>query len=213
MLPSDVPSDLDLLERWRAGEQAAGSELFGRHFGAVYRFFRNKVDGDVDDLVQRTFLACTTAKTSYRGHSSFRTFLFAVARNVVCDHFRAHYRGRDELDFGTHSVADLGTTPSGVVARRREHRVLLQALRVLPLDHQIALELHYWEQLSGTDLAEALGVKPKTAQARIARARELLAQRIVELTANPQSIASTTDDLDRWAASLREYLAVDPPNA
>lgn len=197
-------SDLGLLDAWRDGDDAAGGSLFERHFPAVYRFFRNKVDGDVDDLVQQTFLACVRSKDAYRGHSSFRTFLFAVARNVLCDHFRAAYRNREDLDFGSQSVVDLGTSPSAFVANKREHRLLLHALRQLPLDDQIALELYYWERLKGKALGEALGVKEATASARLVKARRLLAQRMAAV--REEGVESTVDDLDRWAASLREYL-------
>lgn len=202
-----MASDLELLDAWREGDASAGSTLFERHFPAVYRFFRNKLDGDVDDVVQQTFLACAQSKTSYRGHSSFRTFVFAIARNVLCDHFRARCRSREDLDFGSQSVADLGTSPSAFVASKREHRLLLHAMRLLPLDDQIALELYYWERLKGKALAEALGLKEATATARLARARRLLAERMATLV--PSGIETTTDDLDQWAASVREYLAYE----
>ena len=50
-------TDLELLERWRAGDRAAGSALFKRHVGWIERYFGSRVDCDVDDLVQSTFEA------------------------------------------------------------------------------------------------------------------------------------------------------------
>ena len=46
-------SDYDLLDRWRGGDEAAGQELFARHFDSVYRFFFNKAEDAVDDLIPR----------------------------------------------------------------------------------------------------------------------------------------------------------------
>ena len=44
------PTDIELLDRWKAGEQRAGEQLFERHFDSLYRFFRNKVGDAVDSV-------------------------------------------------------------------------------------------------------------------------------------------------------------------
>ena len=85
VLRSGVPQDTELLEAWRRGDREAGNLLVERYFVPVYRFFRNKVTGDLDDLVQNTFLRCSQAKDDIRQHSSFRPYLFRVARNVLID--------------------------------------------------------------------------------------------------------------------------------
>lgn len=46
-------TDVELLEAWRGGDRRAGEQLFERHFDAVSRFFRNKLEFGVDDLIQR----------------------------------------------------------------------------------------------------------------------------------------------------------------
>ena len=94
------PTDLELLEAWRGGDRQAGEALFERHFDAIARFFRNKVDHGIDDLIQRTFLACVESKDQFRGEASFRTFLFAVAHNVLGKHYRSQRRHGDRIDFG-----------------------------------------------------------------------------------------------------------------
>ncbi|HMG52097.1 MAG TPA: sigma-70 family RNA polymerase sigma factor, partial [Kofleriaceae bacterium] len=80
--------DLTLLDLWCAGDRAAGSELFRRHFEAVYRFFEHKTDGDLDDLVQETFLACTRSRDAFQRKSSFRTYLFSIARHMLFAYWR-----------------------------------------------------------------------------------------------------------------------------
>src|SRR5262245_44777640 len=108
--------DLALLERWRGGDRAAGQELFARHFADIYRFFENKVGAEADDLAQRTFLACARARDQFQGKSSFRTYLFAIARNELYDHLRARRQGA-EVDFESASLADLGTSVGARVAK------------------------------------------------------------------------------------------------
>jgi hypothetical protein len=40
LVRTDVDPDLELFERWRAGDSAAGQQLFARHFSDIYAFFR-----------------------------------------------------------------------------------------------------------------------------------------------------------------------------
>jgi RNA polymerase sigma-70 factor (ECF subfamily) len=56
-----MDDDPQLLAAWCAGDKQAGAALVERHFASIYRFFRNKVAGEVDDLVQRTFMSCLEA--------------------------------------------------------------------------------------------------------------------------------------------------------
>ena len=203
-------TDLELLEAWRGGDRHAGEQLFERHFDAVARFFRNKVNHGIDDLIQRTFLACIEGKDRFRGESSFRTFLFAVAHNVLSKHYRSKRRHGDRIDFGVTSVYDLSPSPSVIIARHNEHRVLLQALRRIPLDHQIVLELYYWERLTAPEVARVLDVPEGTARTRIRRAKQLLEEQMKRLVEDKNLLESTLFNLDSWAASLRDLLLDDP---
>lgn len=203
-------TDLELLEAWRGGDRQAGEELFERHFDSIARFFRNKVAHGIDDLIQRTFLACVESKDQFRGEASFRTFLFAVAHNVLGKHYRSKRRHGDRIDFGVTSVHDLGPSPSSVVALHDEHRVLLHALRRIPLDHQIVLELYYWERLTAAEVGTVLDVPEGTARTRIRRAKQLLEEEMKQLISDKALLESTLVNLDSWAASLRDRLLDDP---
>lgn len=197
-------SDLELLDGWRTGDESAGNELFDRHFAALYRFFRNKVEHGIDDLVQQTMLACVTGRDRFREDSSFRTYLFAVARNVLYQHFDRRNRDAARIDYGTVSVVDLGESPSAIAAARDEQRLLAAALRRLPIDDQIALELYYWESMSGPELAAALELTEPAVRSRLRRALERLRLAIAELATSPGELAAVSTDLERWATSLRD---------
>src|SRR5688500_5831982 len=100
--------DLDLLEQWRGGARQAGQDLFARHFRELYGFFQHKAAGEADELVQRTFLACVSSRTQFRFQSTFRTYLFTIARHELYDYLgqQANERGR-HVDFEVTSIADL----------------------------------------------------------------------------------------------------------
>lgn len=198
-------ADEQLLESWRGGDAAAGSELFDRHFRSIARFFANKVTDGVEDLVQRTFLACVEGRDRFQGSSSFRTYLFGCAHNILREHIRGR-RKAAQVDFGVTSAHDVGPGPSTVFSRQREEKLLLHALRQIPLDHQVVLELFYWEQLSGRELAEVLGEPEGTVRTRLRRGRQLLEEQLAKLADSPALLRTTTSNLEDWARALRDRM-------
>ncbi len=212
MLAMSTASDGELLQAWGTGDRAAGEELLARHFEAVVRFFQNKIDRDHDDLIQKTFLGCLESRERFRGDGSFRAFLFGVAKNVLGKHLRQRYREPGSLDsFGSFdighvSVAELGDSPSMLVAADQQQELMLHALRRIPLDHQIVLELCYWEDMTAAEVGEMLGVPLGTAKTRLRRAKQLLAAEISDLQAGVTGAEPTETRLDTWARGIRRRL-------
>lgn len=207
--------DFELLAAWRGGDASAGNRLLRRHFKTVHRFFRNKIDGDIDDLIQRTFLGLVEALPRFREHAQFKTFLLAVARNQLLLHFRerARAKARDAEDVSVHDLGQ-SAAPSGFLALREEQRLLLTALRRLPLALQMTVELFYWERMGVDDVGIVLDIPAGTVKSRLSRARDGLRQILEQLATTPQTRDNTLNDLDTWASSLRDVLsaldAVEP---
>ncbi|MBL4685759.1 MAG: sigma-70 family RNA polymerase sigma factor [Nannocystaceae bacterium] len=198
-------TDFELLDSWRAGDNEAGNALFKRHFDSLVRFFYTKVnEPDVEDLIQRTLLGCVESSDRFRGDSSFRTYLFAVARNQL----RMFWRGqqRSFIDLETQSAVDMGTSPSRVVARGEDHTLMLAALRRLSVDAQIALELHYWQGLDAAELAQVFDISPTTARTRMHRARVKLKAILQTLTDDATVQEQVLGGLETWARDIHRKL-------
>jgi RNA polymerase sigma-70 factor (ECF subfamily) len=170
--------DLELLARWRNGEAAAGEQLFSRHFPSLYRFFHNKVGAEADELVQTTLLACVTARDQFRAQSTFRTYMFAIARQKLYRFLSD--RRRAALDPMTTSIAEVVTSVRTELVRDQTMRVLLDMLRRLPVDAQTLLELHYWEDLDTIELGKIFEAPPGTIRVWLHRARERLRDLLAE---------------------------------
>jgi RNA polymerase sigma-70 factor (ECF subfamily) len=203
-----APPDFELLDRWATGDQAAGQSLFDRHFRALFRFFRNKAQSGVEDLVQRTFLACVEAKERFRAEASFRTFLFQTARNQLFLHYRELKRN-PHLDVSAMSAAALGTSPSAAAVRRQEQQLLQEALRRIPLDAQIVLELAFWEEMSGPEIAAVLEVPSATARTRLRRALLRLRSELASVQGNAPARGEADGDFIDWARQVRRMFG--PP--
>jgi RNA polymerase sigma factor (sigma-70 family) len=198
MVYSSVMGDDDeLLAAWRAGDRRAGDALVGRWFEPICRFFRSKLGDDIEDLIQRTFLDCLESRDRLR-QPSFRSFLFAVARNRLFDELRRELR-RPVDQLGSISMADVATRPSERVARAETRDVVLRAMRTLPVDFQIALELAYWEDLTGVEIASILGISEHTVRSRLSRARRMLRAQVQELAAVPELDHTLAALSTRWS--------------
>lgn len=200
-----MSTDRDLLSAWQAGDQSRGHDLYQRYFPAVHRYFANKVgsERDVEDLIQRTFLAVLEAQDRFAGNSSFKTWVLGIAHNLLCEHYRGQRRGGGPpVDLSETSVRDLCAGPSTLLGQQRDQRALLEALRAIPFDAQVILELYYWEQLTGAEVGELLGIPENTARSRLRRAKQLLLTALREGGLSERT-ADDEDDLERWAAEVR----------
>lgn len=179
--------------------------LFEQHFDAVYRFFATKIAGGIEDLVQDTFVACIESRAKLEAAASPRAYILGTARHILFDAYRKRGRSR-ETALGESCVADLDPSPSTIFARKDEERLLLEGLRRLPLDHQIALELYEWEGLRAIDVAAVLGITEVAVRGRVHRAKAELRDVLARIAASREVLQSTLDGLDGWARGLQGRL-------
>jgi RNA polymerase sigma-70 factor, ECF subfamily len=214
--------DMELLEAWRGGDGAAGSELFERHYPTAARFFHNKVnEAAQEDLISETFLACLKAVERFRKQSTFKTFLLGIAKKVLADHLRKASRRRAwlgppsdvDVDVDETPAVSYGLSPIALAVQQQEQRLLLEGLRRISMIHQIALELHYWEDLTATEIGEVLGVPLGTAKTRLRDGKANLVEQLRKIAGSSEVLRSTLDDLEKWVQRVRGQLGPQPPGA
>ena len=199
---SESQRDFELLQRWRGGDRAAGDQIIRRHFPALRRFFVVRIaDPETrEELIQDTLTGLTVAKDNFQGLSSFTSFMFGIARNKLHDHLRERYRSGGSFDPLTESIEDIvGRSPSSYAALREDKQRLLAAMATLPLDDQLLLELRYWYELSGKEVANLFGISPDAARMRLHRTRLQLQERLGTATNGGGEL-----DLERLEQRLRE---------
>jgi RNA polymerase sigma factor (sigma-70 family) len=180
-----------------------------RNLPAVYRFFRNKAPQEMDDLVQRTFLAAVNARARNPDILVFRAYLLGIARKELLMHLRRREVGERYFAPAEDSIDQLGDAFASCdeLAQTAEQLLLLRALRRLQLDFQIALELFYWEQLSLAEMAVALEVAVGTVKSRLARAKAALRAELDRMDATDEVRHSTLVGFETWLGQLREHVA------
>jgi RNA polymerase sigma-70 factor (ECF subfamily) len=162
------------------------------------------VGSDVDELVQSTFLACVRAKNNFRGDSSFATYLFTIARHELYRVLSERRRDLSRIDFEVSSVAELAPTPRTRIAAQEDRLRLLHALRDLPVEQQVLLELHYWEGQDAADLGKVFDMPAGSIRSRLSRAREALRERMMKDADTAPAITDSLESLDAWARGLAQ---------
>lgn len=179
MTNDQEPDDAALVLALHRGDKAAADALIRRHGPRLYSFFAGKVGHGADVLCQaalRDGLADPEPPAPDGERESFRARLFAAARRHLLDGYRT--TPVPGVDPGERSMAELEPGLSEAVAARAEARRLALALRRLPVELQIALELHHWDRFSSAELGRVLATPatepPAAMEARLARARAQL---------------------------------------
>lgn len=194
--------DSALLEAWRSGDSRAGRRLVKKYYEPIFRFFYGKVaDGSCADLAQETFEVLVRQRDRVRGE--VRAYLYGVARFVLIGHIRRRQRHGQRFEPAEHSAIDPATAGASSLAAARElEQVVAAALRSLPLDDQIAIELKDWEGLTQAELAALFEVPQATMARRLQRARARLKAEIERLIADPALRRAGVESLDACMQSI-----------
>lgn len=126
--------------------------------------------GRADDLTNDVFVRVLRALPEFRGESTARTWLFAIARRTVADGIRDGRRRRRLEERFARQVATRGASEAGELVE------LLQLVGGLDDDRRVAFVLTQIAELSYAEAAEICGCAIGTIRSRVARARSRLLQ-------------------------------------
>jgi RNA polymerase sigma-70 factor (ECF subfamily) len=158
-------------------------DVYDTHFAFVWRNVLNRgvPTSAVDDVVQEVFVVVHRKLAGFEGRSSVRTWLAGIVRRVVADHVRK--RGNapvgDEL-LGEDSVS-LARGPAEELDAKTAARVLDGLLARMPESQREVFILHEVEQMTGREIAEAVGANENTVHTRLRAARRIFEDGLARL--------------------------------
>lgn len=198
-------SDFELLDQWGSGDRRAGAALFARHFDALYAFLHKRCIDSVDDLAQETLLACVANRARFRRDASFRTYLLQIARYRL---YAQYKRISGMADNHAIESAANDSSPSGHLSRMQDERLVLHAVRRLPLNFQVVLKLSFFDELSGSQIAELLEIPEATVRSRLWRALKRLKEET--LAGGSAGVRETASELRHWAERIHHSFSTQP---
>ena len=127
----------------------------------------------IDDVAQDTLVAVASSIGSFRGESSFSTWLHRIARNRAVDHLR---RQRSTVPLDERDVGD-AMRISSVIASQHTARAMVDQL---PDHYREPMVLRELDRLPYAEIAERLGSNANTVRSHVARGRALLSRMFAE---------------------------------
>lgn len=167
--------DRPLVEAAAAGSRAAFDELICRHQTAILNLMRALTvsAADAEDLAQEVFVRAWRSLRTFRGDSSFRTWLCRVAINVArTDRARRRNASRWVQPAADAREPESGEAPIDAILARRQ--MIERALASLPDDLRAAITLRDLQGLEYREIAQVLEIPIGTVESRIFRARQQL---------------------------------------
>jgi RNA polymerase sigma-70 factor, ECF subfamily len=176
-------NEAELVRKAQAGDFNAFGRLIEQYrpkiYGLALRLSKNRQDAE--DIFQDTFLKAIDNIRRFRGDSSFGTWLYVIALNIV----RARYKNRDRKELlpldsylpehtghegAEAELADWNDPLTRLAADELRDR-LQAALDRLPLKYRMPFVLRYTQDMSVAEVASVLGLSTAAAKSRILRAR------------------------------------------
>jgi RNA polymerase sigma-70 factor (ECF subfamily) len=181
--------ELPLVERARAGDAAAFSELVERYERKIYRLAKHitQNDEDAEDVLQESFLKAYSHLDSFQGDSKFYTWLVRIAVNEALMKLRKRKSDKtvslDEPqdtgeDLVAREIAVWEDDPEKKYSREELADILSKAVDSLKPSFRTVFVLRDIEELSTEDTAETLGISVPAVKSRLLRARLQLREKL-----------------------------------
>lgn len=179
------PDDRPLVEAARGGDLAAYDELVRRYQERIYATVYNMTANheDANDLAQETFIKAFPALKSFKGDSSFYTWIYRIAVNKTINFLKQkkhkNHLSLNDLDLHAENDPDLvalisDKTPRRDVALMELQEKLNAALLKLSETHRLVVTLHDVQGLSHDEIATIMECNVGTVRSRLFYARQQL---------------------------------------
>jgi RNA polymerase sigma-70 factor (ECF subfamily) len=150
-------TDRELIERWKAGDSRAATQLVGRHADALARFAVSSGErSEIEELVQDTFVRAFASMDSFRGESSLRTWLFTIERRLMLDRRRTEQRQRAMVPVEPGDAVTEYDALDALVAAEAESKVKRAVDALSPMQREV-FTLRVEQGMSYRDIAEIVG--------------------------------------------------------
>ena len=153
-------------------DQAAFREWYELTMPRVYQYLVSRNGHDLalaEELTQQTFVEALRQRATYDGRSDVVTWLCAIARHKLVDHFRRS--GREQRRHLRLSAAWTDAA-NGAWAEQELRAGVESGLAQLPGEQRMVLVLRYLDQLPVREIAPTIGRSEKATESLLSRARE-----------------------------------------
>ncbi|WP_295084709.1 RNA polymerase sigma factor [Ruminococcus sp.] len=127
-----------------------------------------------EELAEDTFVLLGTKKPGYKGKSSFKTWLYAIGRNIAIDYIRKYSRKACISIEETPEMIDDETAVEEAYIKKEQQIIIHKAMRKLKPKYQQVLWLIYFEGFSNKEAAKIMKKSLRSLESMLYRARKSL---------------------------------------
>jgi RNA polymerase sigma-70 factor (ECF subfamily) len=182
-----------LAETARRGDRAAAVRLIELFYERIYAFLRRLAANDADaaDLTQRTFGRVWQALPTFAGRSSVSSWMHSIAYHVYVDWRRAdrHTEPRSNEWWAARPAPE--ARPDEIVALADSAAAVYGSVEELEPDLRHTVQLHYYQNLTLHETADAMGVATSTVKYRLRQALTELQRKLSSERTPPVPTASS----------------------
>ncbi len=165
-----MKTEHEILTRAKEGDRDAMAAIIENNqkkiFSLAYRMTGNREDAL--DIAQDTFVKAMTNIGKFRGDSSVSTWLYSIAANLSRDHLRKH-ANRFSVPLEEAWICTGEDSPLEIAEEKDRRELVRRAVGSLPPAMRAAFSLRYNENLSISEIAQALGKSEGTIKAQISQ--------------------------------------------
>ncbi len=158
-----MDKDSELISLYVSGDDTALKELIDKYTPQIYNFVRRFVgNNEADDITQEIFVKVWKSLEKFnQNKSSFKTWIFTIARNTVIDFLRRKNSipfsslDNEENNF-SETIKDEAILPDEILQKLQDVDLLNSLLEKLPEQFQTVLILHYQEEMTFDEISQVL---------------------------------------------------------
>jgi len=196
-----IDRDSQLVDALRVGAATAADLLVATYGDRAYRLAigitRN--EQDAEEAVQDSFWSVVRKIDTFRGDSSFGSWIYRITANAAYQKLRGRAHRRDEISLdevlppfhedGRHAgpISDWSASIHDPAVQAELRAALASAIGELPVQYRAVIVLHDVEGLSLAEVAGSVGITQAAVKSRVHRARLFLRKRLAMFMEKEQS--------------------------
>ena len=196
-----IDRDSQLVDALRVGAATAADLLVATYGDRAYRLAigitRN--EQDAEEAVQDSFWSVVRKIDTFRGDSSFGSWIYRITANAAYEKLRGRAHRRDEISLdevlppfhedGRHAgpISDWSASIHDPAVQAELRAALASAIGELPVQYRAVIVLHDVEGLSLAEVAGSVGITQAAVKSRVHRARLFLRKRLAVFMEKEQS--------------------------
>ena len=191
---TQAETDEQLVRKSQQDDERAFGELVSRYESKVYSLALKMVRNpeDAEDVLQDTFLRAYRGIKSFKGNSTFSTWIYRITANSALMRLRKRQLPTVSIDDADEreapiNIADWAPGPVEQMLNQETQAAMTEAIEALPPEFRQVFVLRDIEELSNAEVAEILDLSVAAVKSRLHRARLKVRNRLATYFTEPRT--------------------------